>query len=85
MSIKSAIISEIQRLAAEADRVLPPLTDETVLWELAGIDSLSLAILVVRLEDTLGVDPFSDSGNLSFPVTLGDFIKAYENAGSRVL
>ncbi|MGA2994393.1 MAG: acyl carrier protein, partial [Bradyrhizobium sp.] len=30
-------------------------------------------------EDDLGVDPFTISADASFPLTIGDFIKAYEN------
>jgi len=37
-------------------------------------------ILVARLEDSLGVDPFTASDDITFPVTLGDFVQAYENA-----
>jgi len=39
-----------------------------------------LAILVARLEEKLGLDPFTDSADVFYPVTLGDFIKAYEIA-----
>ena len=44
------------------------------------LDSLGFAILVARLEDTLGFDPFTASDDVYFPVTLGDFIRVYENA-----
>jgi len=37
-------------------------------------------VLVARLEDKLGVDPFTTSDEVTFPLTLGDFVKAYENA-----
>ena len=47
-----------------------------------GLDSLCFAILVTRLEDRLGVDPFSSSDTISFPVTLGDFVRVYENAAN---
>ena len=46
----------------------------------SGLDSLGIAILVTRLEDTLGLDPFTDSDITSPPVTLGDFIQLYEHA-----
>ena len=39
----------------------------------------AFAILVARLEDDLGVDPFTISEDAAFPLTVGDFIKAYEN------
>ena len=46
----------------------------------SGLDSLCFAILVARLEDSLGVDPFTASDDVIFPVTLGEFVRAYENA-----
>ena len=79
MSAKSTITSEIKKVAEEQNITLAPLQDDLVLLN-SGLDSLCFAILVARLEDTLGVDPFSASDNVSFPVTLGDFVKAYENA-----
>jgi hypothetical protein len=36
-------------------------------------------VLVARLEDRLGVDPFTTSDDVQFPVTIGDFVRAYEN------
>ena len=78
MSIKWTIISEIQRLGEAEEKNLPPLTDDLVLLE-SGLDSLAIAILVARLEETLGFDPFTESDDLYYPVTLGDFIRFYEN------
>jgi hypothetical protein len=46
----------------------------------SGLDSLAIAILGVRLEETLGFDPFTESDDVHYPVTLGDFIRFYENA-----
>ena len=43
-----------------------------------GLDSLAFAIVVARLEDALGIDPFSAADNAEFPVTFGDFIRMYE-------
>ncbi|MFZ0568997.1 MAG: hypothetical protein WCD20_17650 [Rhodomicrobium sp.] len=34
---------------------------------------------MARLESCLGFDPFTSDGDVYFPVTLGDFIKAYEH------
>jgi hypothetical protein len=44
---------------------------------------LCFAIIVARLEDEIGVDPFSTDDNIDFPVTVGDFITLYENAAAR--
>jgi len=79
MSIRATIISEIQRLAEAEDKQVPVLTDDLVLLN-SGLDSLAIAILVARLEETLGLDPFTQSDDIYYPVTLGDFIRSYENA-----
>jgi acyl carrier protein len=79
MSIKATIISAIQQIAAENRKELAPLTDELVLLD-SGLDSLGIAILVARLEESLGFDPFTESDDVAYPVTVGDFIKFYEHA-----
>src|SRR2546429_822910 len=79
MSIKSTVISQIHQIAAEDEKKLPPLADDLVLLD-SGLDSLAVAILVARLEETLGLDPFTESDEAFYPVTLGDFIRFYENA-----
>ena len=79
ISIRETILSQIRQIAQEQDKKLAPLTDDLVLLE-SGLDSLSFAILVAHLEDALGMDPFSTSDDVSFPVTLGQFIKFYEDA-----
>jgi len=79
MTTKLTITAEIQRVAAEQNVKLAPLSDDLNLLE-SGLDSLCFAILVARLEDSLGVDPFTASDDVTFPVTLGAFVQAYENA-----
>jgi hypothetical protein len=79
MSIRLTVTSQIEQIATEQRIALPPLGDELVLLD-SGLDSLCFAILVARLEDSLGVDPFTSSDDVYFPVTLGDFVKVYENA-----
>ncbi len=69
----------IEKVAREHKRPLAPLTDDLVLLE-SGLDSLSLAVLIVRLEDDLNVDPFSARMGDDFPKTLRDFFAAYERA-----
>ena len=65
-------------MAREHGKILAPLKDDLVLAD-SGLDSLGFAVLVARLEDTLGVDPFTASDEAVFPLTLGDFVKVYEN------
>ena len=79
MSARLTIVSEIERIAVEQNKALKPLDDDLVLLD-SGLDSLCFAILVTRLEDELGFDPFTASEDVYFPVTLGDFIRFYEDA-----
>ena len=79
MTTKLRIESEIQKVASEQNVTLAPLSDDLNLLD-SGLDSLCFAILVARLEDSLGVDPFTASDDVTFPVTLCDFVQAYENA-----
>jgi acyl carrier protein len=67
------------QIAREHGKTLAPLRDDLVLLD-SGLDSLGFAVLVARLEDTLGIDPFTTAEDAMFPLTLGDFVKAYENA-----
>jgi acyl carrier protein len=78
MTTKLIITSEIEKVASEQKVKLAPLSDDLALLD-SGLDSLCFAILVARLEDRLGVDPFTASDDVSFPVTLGDFVKAYDH------
>jgi acyl carrier protein len=78
MSIKLTILEQMEEVAREHGKILAPLKDDLVLAE-CGLDSLGFAVLVARLEDTLGVDPFTAAEDAVFPVTLGDFVKVYEN------
>jgi acyl carrier protein len=79
MSNRLMIIGEIEKVAAEQKKKLRPLTDDLELVE-SGLDSLCFAILVARLEDKLGFDPFSSAVEVTFPVTLGEFLASYEHA-----
>lgn len=79
MSIRATIISEFEKIVKEQNKESAPLPDDLVLLE-SGLDSLCFAIIVARLEDALGFDPFSATEDVDFPVTLSDFIKFYEDA-----
>jgi hypothetical protein len=79
MTVRSEILDQFKQVAHEQDMQLGPLSDELPLLD-SGLDSLCFAILVSRLETVLGVDPFSESEGAPFPVTLGEFIRFYENA-----
>ncbi len=78
MSVKLTIMGQMEEIAREHGKILAPLRDELVLLD-SGLDSLGFAVLVARLEDKLGIDPFTASEDALFPVTFGDFVKVYEN------
>jgi acyl carrier protein len=76
--IRLKIVAAMNQIAEEQKVTLPQLEDDLLLSE-TGFDSLAFAILVARLEDELGIDPFTVSENAAFPLTVGDFVRAYEN------
>jgi acyl carrier protein len=78
MSTRSRILQAMQEIAAAQKKTLSPLTDHLALTN-SGLDSLCFALLVARLEDETGRDPFSQSDEVSFPVTLGEFIALYDH------
>ena len=53
------------------------LTTETVLLD-SGLDSLGFAILVSRLEEELGYDPFVLMTDAVYPKTFGEFVGIYK-------
>jgi acyl carrier protein len=78
MSVRLTITEEMTQVAREHRKALAPLKDDLQLAE-SGLDSLGFAVLVARLEDKLGVDPFTTAEEASFPTTFGELVKIYEN------
>ncbi len=54
-----------------------PMLDSTVLLD-SGLDSLGFAVLVARLEELLGYDPFSRMEDPIYPQNFLEFVKIYE-------
>jgi len=78
-AVRAAVVLQFETVAANQDKRLRDLTDDLVLLN-SGLDSLCFAIIVAELEDSLGLDPFSDADEVFFPVTFGDFVALYETA-----
>lgn len=78
-TLRPLIFAKFREVALAQDKALAPLDDDLVLLE-SGLDSLCFAIIVATLEDELGYDPFTESEDVFFPVTLGDFVRFYERA-----
>jgi acyl carrier protein len=79
MEVRSEVEAKFRQVAQEMGYALAPLTDSLHLLE-SGLDSLSFAVIVARLEVSLGVDPFSESEDVVFPVTYGELVECYERA-----
>jgi len=81
MSTRAKIINAVRQIAEEQKVSLPRLDDDLLLSE-TGFDSLAFAILIARLEDELGLDPFTISDDATYPSTVGDFFRAYEKVNA---
>ena len=79
MSIRDTVYAVFRQVAESQDRTLAPMADTLRLTE-CGLDSLSFAIVVATLEDELHTDPFTSADGITFPSTLGDFVRLYECA-----
>jgi len=76
--MKAKIIDVMREISAESElQLVSELDDCTVLLE-SGLDSLGFAILVARLEEELGYDPFSIMDEPVYPRTLGEFVSIYQ-------
>ena len=76
--IREKITSTFNEILSESGHGLSsPLGDDTVLLE-SGLDSMGFAILVTRLEDELGYDPFVIMDEPVYPKTFGQFVSIYE-------
>ena len=83
MTTRETILSTFKEVAKEKDvKLRNALNDSMILLD-SGLDSLAFAIIVTRLEDALGYDPFSLSDEPYYPVTLGEFIAFYEKMQGR--
>lgn len=69
-------------LASMQLQLTAPLGAESVLLE-TGMDSLGFAILVARLEEVFGYDPFVLMDQPVYPRTYGEFVAIYERFGSK--
>jgi acyl carrier protein len=77
MSVRSKVTTIFEQVAQEQKRTLVPLSDGLKLLD-SGLDSLSFAIIVAKLEDEVGFDPFNSDEMVEFPITFGDFVHLYE-------
>ena len=79
MELAEKIKAAFFEVASETDASLAveKLEDDTVLLE-SGLNSLGFAILVVKLEEELGYDPFSMMDEAVYPTTFSEFVEIYK-------
>lgn len=77
-NLRNKIITAIQEIAELRETtIIKDLKDDTVLLD-SGLDSLGFAILVSKLEEDLGYDPFVLMEEPVYPKTIGEFIDIYQ-------
>lgn len=74
--VRRTIEAEISELLVQEGHEVPAFSDDLVLLE-SGLDSLGFAVLVTRLEENLGYDPFTELDDPVYPQTLGEFVGVY--------
>lgn len=77
LGLREKIVTAIYEIADQRGVEIHQIEDDTVLLE-SGLDSLGFAILVVRLEEELGYDPFVMMDQPVYPRTLSEFIEIYQ-------
>ena len=83
MTMKKIILETMKSVAELTQcELVPSLNDDTVLLE-SGLDSLGFAILVARLEEELGYDPFGLMDEPIYPRTLAELISFYERCAPK--
>lgn len=78
VDIKSIITNVFyESLEASNLKIKTELNDDTILLE-SGLDSLGFAILVAKLDEKLGYDPFALMEEPVYPTTFIEFVNIYE-------
>ena len=73
--VRAQVVSVIQRILTDSGRTPGDLADDDRLTGAVGLDSLDLAVMVVGLEQSLGIDPFREG---AAPVaTIGALVDLY--------
>lgn len=76
--MKEKILTIMREISDESGAdLVSDFSNDTVLLE-SGLDSMGFAILVARLEEELGYDPFTLMDEPVYPRTFGDFVAIYQ-------
>lgn len=76
--MEEKVLSLMKEIAADSGFALnASINSSTVLLD-SGLDSLGFAILVARLEEELGYDPFTMMDEPVYPETFGELVEIYK-------
>lgn len=76
--LRQTIANTINKILTDMGRDELTPTDSDALTGELGLDSMDLAVLVVTLKKSLGVDPFRDGSTTAR--TFGELVAVYEQA-----
>lgn len=75
--LRIIIIKAMIEIAEESSVILvEPITESTELLQ-SGLDSMGFAILVAKLDEDLGYDPFTMMSEPVYPTRFGEFLDIY--------
>ena len=80
-TLRITLIKTISQVLKDSGRSVANIQETDALTGTLGLNSLDLAVVVVRLEQELGVDPFRDGQPMV--ATFGDLVALYEQAGAK--
>jgi acyl carrier protein len=76
--MKDTVIEVLNEVLRENGHAPFPFTEATNIFRETAIDSLALAVVLVKLEERVGRDPFA-GGFVSFS-TVAELVRLYEHA-----
>lgn len=81
--VRETILETFREVAEMMEaKLVQDLHSDTPLLE-TGIDSLGFAVVVARLQEKLGFDPFTESEEPYYPQTVAEFVRFYEGHVTR--
>jgi len=83
--IETQVTAQVHELLLELDEDDVPAIEPTSTFADLGMDSLTLARLIIELEDAFGVEPFrSEEASVADVRTVGDLVGVYREAVGRL-
>ncbi|HRF02695.1 MAG TPA: acyl carrier protein [Pirellulaceae bacterium] len=78
--IRQRIMDLIREQLREAGVSVPEELTPSARFTSIGLDSLAFAVIIARLEEETGLDPFGADGAMTLPRTIGELIRLYDRS-----